>query len=211
MGIAHKLRIAVLLCVDLGDANKLRTIISPCAYIIAASFLSTAEDGVTKGMKTSIKEAIALLLNRKIILLFNKELKLIGQATRLLSDFLGSLGTDYSQFHICEESWKIQIHTYAGGSKTLARRKDEEEKLQGKPIRRGELWTTELIVNIESQDESSKQLSQNDSLAQVLGKEHPGRVHALGVGPCPTQLSSNTTAKQSDSDVRIEEYQRTIV
>nr|XP_025684678.1 protein enabled homolog [Arachis hypogaea] len=46
----------------------------------------------------------------------------------------------------------------------------------------------EAIVIVERQDGSSKHLSQNDSLAQVLGKEHPGRVHALGAGPCPTQV-----------------------
>ena len=59
-----------------------------------------------KRSELTVKEAIALLSNTKIILLFNKELQLIGQATGLLSGFLGSLDTDYSHFPICEESWK---------------------------------------------------------------------------------------------------------
>ncbi|RYR39711.1 hypothetical protein Ahy_A09g045296 [Arachis hypogaea] len=50
----------------------------------------------------------------------------------------------------------------------------------------------EAIANIESQDESFKELSQNDSIAQVLGKEHPERVHGLGFGPCPTHFFGNT-------------------
>ncbi|RYR14733.1 hypothetical protein Ahy_B04g071421 isoform B [Arachis hypogaea] len=49
----------------------------------------------------------------------------------------------------------------------------------------------EAIEHIESQDASSKEFSQNDSLAQVLGKKHLGR--------------------QSDSGVQIEEYQMEII
>nr|XP_025669934.1 uncharacterized protein LOC112769660 [Arachis hypogaea]XP_025692111.1 uncharacterized protein LOC112794219 [Arachis hypogaea]XP_025697492.1 uncharacterized protein LOC112799635 [Arachis hypogaea] len=68
----------------------------------------------------------------------------------------------------------------------------------------------EAIANIESQDGSSKEISLTDSLAQVLGKEHSGRVRGLGFGPCPTELIHNTT-QQSNSGVQIEEYQREIV
>ncbi|RYR20552.1 hypothetical protein Ahy_B03g065723 [Arachis hypogaea] len=64
------------------------------------------QDGVTKGSKLSVKEAIALPPNTKIILLFNKELQPTDQAAGLLSSFLGSLGADYSQFSICKGSWK---------------------------------------------------------------------------------------------------------
>ncbi|MED6122224.1 hypothetical protein PIB30_037819 [Stylosanthes scabra] len=49
--------------------------------------------------------------------------------------------------------------------------------------------TTEAIAEIESRDESTKNLSQNDSLAQVLAKEHPGRVRGVGPGLCPTNPS----------------------
>ncbi|RYR28551.1 hypothetical protein Ahy_B01g052694 [Arachis hypogaea] len=46
----------------------------------------------------------------------------------------------------------------------------------------------ERIEEIEQQDESSRVLSQNDSIAQVFGKEKPGRVHGVGFGPTPIQL-----------------------
>ncbi|RYR24488.1 hypothetical protein Ahy_B02g057991 [Arachis hypogaea] len=54
-------------------------------------------------------------------------------------------------------------------------------------------------MNVERQDGSSKHLSQNDLLAQVLGKEHPGRVRALGAGPCPTQVFGNAARQPSGS------------
>ncbi|RYR13335.1 hypothetical protein Ahy_B04g070388 [Arachis hypogaea] len=99
------------------------------------------------------------------------------------------------------------------------RQKEEtKDKEQGRPIGRGKLFiithkkkmarifipdarvvSVKAIVNLERQDESSKYLSQNDSLAQVLGKEHPGRVRALGAGPCPTQVFDNTARQLSGS------------
>ncbi|XP_020964334.1 uncharacterized protein LOC110265618 [Arachis ipaensis] len=102
-----------------------------------------------------------------------------------------------------------------------------QEKKQQRRIGRGELFIMthkkrngsymndaarvagEAIANIESQDGSSKEISLTDSLAQVLGKEHSGRVRGLGFGPCPTELIHNTT-QQSNSGVQIEEYQREI-
>ncbi|RYR39491.1 hypothetical protein Ahy_A09g045044 [Arachis hypogaea] len=254
------------------------------------------EDGVRKVSKLSVKEAIAFPSNTKIVLSFNSELQPIGQAAGLLSDFIGSLGADYSQFPIHLNSWKLvskakrehvydmlkrvfhyeddakgkikrdilkrignnlkdtrnhlfhrykndwkkfvdyrlndetqkkckqntlnrskQLYTHTGGSKTLARKKDEVEREQGRPVGRGELFimthkkkdgsyihpdarvVSEAIANVERQDGSSKNLSQNDSLAQVLGKEHPGRVRALGAGPCPTQVFGNAAGQPSGS------------
>ncbi|XP_016192133.1 uncharacterized protein LOC107633014 [Arachis ipaensis] len=102
------------------------------------------------------------------------------------------------------------------------------EDTQGKTIGRGEGWTMshkkkngsymnedarlvgEAIELIESQDPSSKEFSQNDSLAQVLGKEHPGRVRGLGFSPCPSHCFRNIP-QQSDYGVQIEEYQMEIV
>nr|XP_025679024.1 uncharacterized protein LOC112778979 [Arachis hypogaea] len=121
-----------------------------------------------------------------------------------------------------------QLYTHTGGSKTMARKRHKEEQRQGRPIGRGEICTMshkkkngsymnedarvvgEAIEHIESQDPSSKEFSQNDSLAQVLGKEHPGRVRGLGFGPCPTQYFRNIP-QQSDFGVQIEEYQMEIV
>ncbi|RYQ82800.1 hypothetical protein Ahy_B10g101370 [Arachis hypogaea] len=64
------------------------------------------EDGVRKVSRLSVKEAIALHSNTKIVLPFNKELQPIGQTTGLLSGFIGSLGANYSQFPIHLDSWK---------------------------------------------------------------------------------------------------------
>ncbi|XP_016200795.1 uncharacterized protein LOC107641938 isoform X1 [Arachis ipaensis] len=69
--------------------------------------VTVIEDGVRKVSKMSVKEAIALPSNTKIVLPFNSELQPIGQAAGLLSDFIGSLGADYSQFPIHLDSWKL--------------------------------------------------------------------------------------------------------
>nr|XP_025679602.1 uncharacterized protein LOC112779518 [Arachis hypogaea] len=57
------------------------------------------------------------------------------------------------------ENRSKQLYTHTGGSKSLARLGEEEERVEA----------------IEQGDESSSLLSQNDSLAQALGKERPGR------------------------------------
>ncbi|RYR07288.1 hypothetical protein Ahy_B05g074609 [Arachis hypogaea] len=94
---------------------------------------------------------------------------------------------------------------------------ETQEREQGRPVGRGELFimthkkkdgsyihpdarvVSDVIANVERQDGSSKYLSQNDSLAQVLGKEHQGQVRALGVGPCSTQVFGNATGQPSGS------------
>ncbi|MED6200165.1 hypothetical protein PIB30_082480 [Stylosanthes scabra] len=72
------------------------------------------------------------------------------------------------------------------------------------------MWTMEAIADIESRDESTKDITQNDSLAQVLGKKHLGRVRSVGPGPCPTKLFGGTS-QQSYYGRQIEEYQKEIV
>ncbi|RYR36292.1 hypothetical protein Ahy_A10g051284 [Arachis hypogaea] len=52
--------------------------------------------------------------------------------------------------------------------------------------------------------------SQNDSLAQVLRKEHSGRVRVLGAGPCPTQVFGNDAGQPSSSAGPNEGYERRI-
>ncbi|MED6109838.1 hypothetical protein PIB30_037227 [Stylosanthes scabra] len=113
---------------------------------------------------------------------------------------------------------------------TLARRREEEERTQGKKISRGEIWTmkhkkrvgsyihedartvAEAIKVIESCDQSTKELSHNESLAQVLGKEHSGRGRGMGAGPCPIQILNHDTQHASfASHVDVEEYKREIV
>ena len=46
----------------------------------------------------------------------------------------------------------------------------------------------EKICNIESQGTISALPKKNDSLGQVLGEEHPGRVRGMSFGVCPTQV-----------------------
>ncbi|XP_072081137.1 uncharacterized protein [Arachis hypogaea] len=48
--------------------------------------------------------------------------------------------------------------------------------------------TKKRIEEIEQQDECSRVLSQNDSIAQVFRKERPSRVRGVGSGPTPSQL-----------------------
>ncbi|RYR66106.1 hypothetical protein Ahy_A03g012048 [Arachis hypogaea] len=217
--------------------------------------VTVIEDGVRKVSRLNVKEAIALPSNTKIVLPFNKELQLIGQAAGLFSGFLGSLGVDYSQFPIYVESWKHvnkakKEHTYdmikddAGGKikrgimkmigknwkntrhnlyhKCYKETRTSEENLEHRPkgIEENECKrflnycqkeeTKEAIANVERQDESSKNLSQNDLLAQVLGKEHPGRVRALGPGTYPTQVFGNAAGQPSGSAEPNEEYKRKI-
>ncbi|RYR62771.1 hypothetical protein Ahy_A04g020518 [Arachis hypogaea] len=250
------------------------------------------ENDVTSCMELTIKEALALLPGKKIVLNHNRELQQVGQAAGLLSRFLGTLGSDFQQLPICEKSWKAmsktskehvfdqvkrvfhyedngrgrikqgivqrigrswknarnhlfhkvydkeltfeenlkrkpagieanhwkkfiqyrldedtqekcrknainhskQLYTHTEGSKTMGRKRHEEK----------------AIEHIESQDPSSKEFSQNDSLAQVFGKEHLGRVCGLGFSPCLSQCFRNIL-QQSDYGVQIKEYQMKIV
>ncbi|XP_015959964.1 uncharacterized protein LOC107483870 [Arachis duranensis] len=219
------------------------------------------EDGVRKVSRLSVKEAIALPSNTKIVLPFNKELQPIGQAARIFNGFLGSLGVDYSKFPIYAESWKHvnkakKEHAYDMIKRVFHYEDDVGGKIKREIIKRiGKNWkdtrnnlyhkcykkirtyeknlkhrskgieenewkkffdyhqkeeTKDAIVNVERQDESSKHLSQNDSLAQVLRKEHLGRVRALGAGPCPTQVFDNAAGQPPGSVEPNEEYERRI-
>ncbi|XP_072081648.1 uncharacterized protein [Arachis hypogaea] len=121
-------------------------------------------------MDLTVKEALALPPGRKIVLQHNTELQPVGQIAGLLSGFFESLGADFQQLPICENSWKTM-------NKDIKEHAFDQVK--------------EAIAHIESEDASSKELSQNDSLAQVLRNEHPGHVCRLGFGPCPTQYFRN--------------------
>ncbi|RYQ83668.1 hypothetical protein Ahy_B10g102434 [Arachis hypogaea] len=87
-----------------------------------------------------------------------------------------------------------QLYTHTGGSKSLARLSEEEER----------------IAKIEQHDESSRLLSQNDSLAQALGKEHPGRVRGIGIGPTTSQVFG-TISLQPSIETQREETQRVLL
>nr|XP_025685455.1 uncharacterized protein LOC112786275 [Arachis hypogaea] len=92
------------------------------------------------------------------------------------------------------ENRSKQLYTHTGGSKSLARLGEEEER----------------IVEIEQHDESSRLLSQNDSLAQALGKDHPGRVHGMGIGPTTSQVFG-MNSPQSSIGTQREETQRVLL
>ncbi|XP_057747826.1 uncharacterized protein LOC130967021 [Arachis stenosperma] len=118
-----------------------------------------------------------------------------------------------------------QLYTHTGGSKSLARRREEESEQEGRIIGRGELWIKvhkrrdgsyindeareigKKLLEIEQLDESSRVLSQNDSLAQVFGREKPGRVRGVSFGPTPSQLFG-TNFQPSVNRVQEEETQR---
>nr|XP_025665050.1 uncharacterized protein LOC112763645 [Arachis hypogaea] len=120
---------------------------------------------------------------------------------------------------------KKQLYTHTGGSKSLARAREEESQIQGRTVGRGEVWILkhkrpdgsyiheetgrigEKISEIEQLDESTRILSENDSLAQALGKEHPGRVRGMGHGPIPSQLFRPSSQPPVDR-AQVEEAQR---
>ncbi|RYR01240.1 hypothetical protein Ahy_B06g080112 isoform B [Arachis hypogaea] len=68
----------------------------------------------------------------------------------------------------------------------------------------------ERIEEIEQQDESSRVLSQNDSIAQVFEKEKPGRVCGVGFGLTPSQLFG-LNSHVPENGVQLEETQRKLL
>ncbi|MED6173345.1 hypothetical protein PIB30_058459 [Stylosanthes scabra] len=167
------------------------------------------EDGVQRPESITSNEVFSLPPGRQVVLPFDTLLRPCGQAGGLLSMVLGSMANDFSLFPIGVKSWKQmtvykerefnrqikekckknaenrakQTYTHVGGSKSLARRTEEEETRHGRHFSRGEMWTIvhrrkdgsyihddaraigEAIADIESRDESTNELSQNDSLA----------------------------------------------
>ncbi|KAJ1420759.1 putative transposase, Ptta/En/Spm, plant [Sesbania bispinosa] len=100
---------------------------------------------------------------------------------------------------------KLTIN-HTGGSKKLKRKAAEIMRQTGQPVSRGALYIhthkksdgtyindearaiCEKISEIESEGTTPISPSPNDSLGQVFGKEHPGRVRGVGSGVCPSQL-----------------------
>ncbi|XP_020967527.1 uncharacterized protein LOC107617234 [Arachis ipaensis] len=126
------------------------------------------------------------------------------------------------------ENRSKQLYTHIGGSKSLARHGEEESERQGRRVSRGELYLLthkrddgsyihdaaraigERIEAIEQGDESSRLLCQNDSLAQALGKERPGRVRGMGLGPTSSQVFGMNSHQSSNSFER-KETQRVLL
>ncbi|RYR10103.1 hypothetical protein Ahy_B05g078574 [Arachis hypogaea] len=112
------------------------------------------------------------------MLKFNNKMQPIGDETGLLSGVLGLLRADYEKFSICEKSW-YKITT--------------KEKVYIECVKK-------KLEDIEQQDESSRVLSQNDSIAQVLGKEKPGRVRGVGFGLTPSKLEAKKLKRKTMED-----------
>ncbi|RYR53758.1 hypothetical protein Ahy_A06g028989 [Arachis hypogaea] len=126
------------------------------------------------------------------------------------------------------ENRSKQLYTHTGGSKSLARCGEEESERQGRRVGRGELCLLthkrsngtyihdatrairERIEAIEQRDEFSRLLSQNDSLAQALGKEHPGRMRGMGLRPTSSQVFGMNFHKPIN-DFEREETQRMLL
>ncbi|RYQ92900.1 hypothetical protein Ahy_B09g099141 [Arachis hypogaea] len=166
----------------------------------------------------------------KIILRFNKELQVVRDEAGLLSGILGALGCDYSKFPICEKSWtkakykqnalnqKKQLYTHTGGSKSLAKARKEDTQKQGRRVGRGEVWIlthkrrdgtyiheegqriVEKISEIEQLDETTRILSENDSLTQALGKERSSRVRGIGFGQHQVEVTVEKLRRKAVED-----------
>ncbi|KAL4330764.1 hypothetical protein AHAS_Ahas13G0432700 [Arachis hypogaea] len=121
------------------------------------------DDGITRTMSLSVKEAIVLPSSRKIILEFNKELQPIGQAAGLLSGFLGNLGADFQHFPINEDSWKtmdkaLKEHAYETIKCTFRYEEDDKGTIKRVMIQRlGKIWKEErnhLFHKVYDEEES---------------------------------------------------------
>ncbi|XP_020972493.1 uncharacterized protein LOC107626790 [Arachis ipaensis] len=171
-------------------------------------------DGTIKQIKLNVKEAMKPPNGRKVVL-------------RKFLDYRNSEETQEKCKKNAENRSK-QLYTHTGGSKSLARLGEEESERQGRIVSRGELYLLthkrtngsyihdaaraigERIEAIEQGDESSRLLSQNDSLAQALGKEHSGRVRGMGLGPTSSQVFGMNSHQPSNGFER-EETQRVLL
>ncbi|XLS85667.1 hypothetical protein HN51_035833 [Arachis hypogaea] len=118
---------------------------------------------------------------------------------KIKRDILKRIGKNWkdSRHHLFHRCYK-QVKTYEKNLQHHPKGIDKNDWKKFVNYRLNE-ETQEAIANVERQDGSSMHLSQNDSLAQVLRKEHPGRVRALGAGPCPTQVFGNAAGQPSGS------------
>ncbi|KAL2344307.1 hypothetical protein Fmac_005592 [Flemingia macrophylla] len=110
------------------------------------------------------------------------------------------------------------------GSKTLARKKDELETIQGREFSRAEMYQLShkkpdgTFVNEEARElheklqEEMQNYSDNEAFMRVCGKEHPDYVRGMGLGVSPSQIvgsSSGATSSTTsfESNERMEQMQ----
>ncbi|KAL2337251.1 hypothetical protein Fmac_011697 [Flemingia macrophylla] len=112
---------------------------------------------------------------------------LINNVPEGLSMDQWALFVDYrlkpSTMELCNRNREIrkrQTIPHTGGAMALSRRRDNLEK----------------IDEILSQNpENISEISPNDAIGVIFGKEHPGRVRGLGLGACPTIAFKNSTTR----------------
>ncbi|TKY53690.1 transposase, Ptta/En/Spm, plant [Spatholobus suberectus] len=114
-----------------------------------------------------------------------------------------------------ERLGKKQTIPHTGGAMALSRRRDILRIETGKIVGRGEMWNithkrkdgsyvNDEVMEIEKIDEYLSQhsedasdISPNDAIGVIFGKEHLGRVRGLGLGVCPTIVFKHTTLRLS--------------
>ncbi|CAL5201001.1 unnamed protein product [Lathyrus oleraceus] len=113
-----------------------------------------------------------------------------------------------------QEIRKNQAYSHTCGAKSLARRRHELSIETGKTIGRGLMWKMihkkkdgsyvndkameigeKIDSHINQNHEASSETSPNDVVANIFGREHPGRVRAMGLGVVPTIAFKHTTTR----------------
>ncbi|KAK6159138.1 hypothetical protein DH2020_006452 [Rehmannia glutinosa] len=90
------------------------------------------------------------------------------------------------------KSRKCQTIPHTCGSKGFARRRAEMEKI--------------IHEMGQSSNSDSQFVSHDDALGKVFGKEHPGRVRALGFEPCPSTVFKGTSRVNVANDCQMRDY-----
>ncbi|QCD89139.1 putative transposase [Vigna unguiculata] len=109
---------------------------------------------------------------------------------------------------------KRQIIPHTGGAMSLSRRRENLKLELGKNIGRAEMWKVThkrkngTYVNDEAMEigekidelmlknpETASEISPNDPIGVIFGKEHLGRVRGLSYGACPTLAFQQSTTR----------------
>ncbi|XP_033514944.2 uncharacterized protein [Nicotiana tomentosiformis] len=127
-----------------------------------------SEENVKK-LKVKVKEVLNLTCEERIVVNFDYLDELFGDARGLLSGFCGVLACDSALFPIHCEKWSSLPMSYFNSifDQIIKER-------------------TELALSQSTIDES--QISPNDVIGKVLGKEYSRRVRCLVLGPVPSRV-----------------------
>nr|XP_009758178.1 PREDICTED: uncharacterized protein LOC104210915 [Nicotiana sylvestris]XP_009758179.1 PREDICTED: uncharacterized protein LOC104210915 [Nicotiana sylvestris]XP_009758180.1 PREDICTED: uncharacterized protein LOC104210915 [Nicotiana sylvestris]XP_009758181.1 PREDICTED: uncharacterized protein LOC104210915 [Nicotiana sylvestris]XP_009758182.1 PREDICTED: uncharacterized protein LOC104210915 [Nicotiana sylvestris]XP_009758183.1 PREDICTED: uncharacterized protein LOC104210915 [Nicotiana sylvestris] len=129
--------------------------------------------GATKKLKVKVKDVMYLSDEKCIVVEFDDMDQPIGERQGVLAGFCGILATDCSLFPIHFNKWPDLPKSYFN----CCFDRIIKEKI-------------ELVVSQSATDES--EVSPNDVVGKVLGKEHSGRVRCLGLGAIPSKVFRQT-------------------